>query len=322
MALNQLSQKISAIVIDGIERHLCGISDSSNIVDRIVAENMSSTNVELKEFMKNKLQLFRAGSVGRQKTIMGKYYNRHIIVKSSTVSSRASISSDYKTYASHIIRAKPEQILDLSGLYVRPTSSTDEEKYYQSISLELDRIRVITEHDSGSKTEPIVIGGASDGTGQYVCSVITQKKSVGEHEERYFHGTDRIAVPKWPLANDGTSKITFYGEVYELDSSDRNDIITAVGGIMGIVSAIIKGLVAGGIIGGPAGAVAGAIIGGIVGVIGLFVAFNSDDFWGQHEVNLFGPYEKTVQASYSFYQERKPNNEHYKLYFVRSLYND
>ncbi len=315
---NSLSQKIVALAIDRLERHFANTHDQQDAAGRIITTALSRTRPDIRTAITRNLKLFRSTPVSHQERFMGKYYNRHIVLSdvAANVATTSAMPSAYEVYERPLSSMRHDSVVD-KRIALADWLRTHTPAVYRSISLELDRINIIDEGDWGD-AEAIVIGGASDGIKAH--AIVSHVRRGGDDSDILFFGEDRIAVPLWDLEEDGTSKISYYGEVWELDAHDRADIIALVGGAAGLATAIVSGLVAGGVIGGPAGAIAGAVIGAIVGIIEIFAALNSDDFWGSHQIELFGPYEVPQQNPLRITQERRPDGEHYALHFIRHLY--
>ena len=211
---NQLSQKIIALVVERMERYYSGLTDDTDAVDRLVKENMEKASAPVRDFVHKRISMFRALPVSRQKEMMGKYYNRHIEIKPVEREKyrMSAIPSTYKIYKRPLFTALEPTIAERWIDWINWLKKEEEDRFYKHVSLELDKIEVIDEDDWG-RAEIVVLGGASDGTGDLTHGFVTQEKSAGERETRYFHGSDRVAVPKWPLAENETSKITCCCEV-------------------------------------------------------------------------------------------------------------
>lgn len=275
------------------------------------------------------VKLLRQSRPSRQQKYMGVYWNRRMVINSAVAinKARTSVSSssipvdriEIMDMAHPFRPTNPSTVATTLADVIAATEKKKDEKYWDEIALDLDQIAVASNGEVG-RAEIIVVGGASDGTADHTKGLITAVRRPGDDEVRKFNGPDRIAAPWWPLTNDGRSSITFYGEVWELDKSDREDIVLAVGGVAGLAQAIITGLVAGGVIGGPAGAIAGAIVGALVGLVSILMAFNDDDYWGAHEVNLFGPYSHaTDAANVRIARSKDGDGYEYRLDFIRKL---
>lgn len=312
MLNNELSKKIVALSIDRIERYFLNQSSPIDQIDSLVKASLEKTPAKIRSRFQANIGVLRSLPLKRQMVFMGKYYNRHFVlqppVESPAIAS--ALRTTYEVYKGH----SPD------GLATTPLADylrRHSDEYYKHVSLEMDKIYIYDEDDIG-RAEVIVIGGASNGID--ASELISHVRRGGEGSTLHFYGADRLAVPKWPLAADGSSNISFYCEVWELDNSDRDDIIHAASAAGGIAAAIITGLVAGGVIGGAPGAIAGAIAGALVGVINILAGLNSDDFWGTHQIDLKGPYRKPQPNPATITEERAPGGERYKIQFIRHLF--
>lgn len=325
---NALSQKIIAIVVERIERHAHGELQAHNdVADRVIRDAMAK-HEQLAGLAVQGVRALRAKPQSRQIRYMGTYWNRRMAITDKDVAiTRARVAGSASTIPTSRVEVmswagrpfNSKMNVTLLAEWLKERKAKADAKFYDEVALELDLIDV-TKNGEWGNAEVILIGGASDGSLDRAKGLITHVRRPADHEIRRFHGADRIAVPWWPLAEDGRSTIAFYGEVWELDAHDRQDYVEVLGGAAALAEAIIAGLVAGGVIGGPVGAIAGAVVGALVGLITIFIALNDDDYWGAHQILLTGPYGRDSNDQQRITRYKDGDGYKYKLEFMRLLH--
>lgn len=332
MQFDPLASKIMALAVSSLERHALGAAKETDIADKITGNVLARIDENQRSLVLAQTLQLRHLSTSYQKRFLGKYFDRSLSI-GPVIPSGGPVRAIPATYDRVTVRRglsgsiDPSRSVHFSSFAdylkrIRDAASAGEPicAPRKHVSLELDRLEVIDEDDPG-KAEVLLVGGSSDGTAEHVHSLITQTKKIGSHATLYYTGADRVAVPKWPLREDGTSTISFYCNVTELDEHDRDDIVKKVGGAQGVATNIISGLIAVGAITGGAGAIAGAVALAVGGLISFLAGLNNDDDWKSHQISLSGPFDCNTPSPTAISSKRKPGGEEYKLHFIRYVYN-